>query len=242
MKHGFLDKYSDLKSPIHDLDPRPKVLFALGFVFTVAWFPVGLWPLYGIALLIVSLEILISKVPLRYVLLRGAAVLPFSLIIGSMKLLIEGGTALPFVLSLSAKAWLSAVALLVLVATTPFPVLLRGIEALGFPRVLVQVLAFMYRYVFVILDETMKMKRAWDSRGGGTKWWISFKAMANIVGVLFIRSYERAERVYQAMCSRGFDGRMRTMSPLRFGLLEVAFSCISGISIGAIWTFWSLWS
>lgn len=242
MKHGFLDKYSDLKSPIHELDPRPKVFFALGFVFTIAWFPVGLWSLYGVALAIVLIEILLSKVPVKYVFLRGATVLPFSFLIGSMRFLTEGDTALPFVLSLSAKAWLSALALLALVATTPFPMLLRGLEALGFPRVLVQVLAFMYRYVFVILDEAMRMRRAWDSRAGGAKWWVSFKAMAQIVGVLFIRSYDRAERVYQAMCSRGFDGSTRTIKPLRFGLSEAAFSCMAGISIGAIWVLWSLWS
>lgn len=242
MKHAFLDKYSDLKSPIHELDPIPKVLFVLGFVFTIAWFPIGLWPLYGIALAVVSTEVLLSKVPMTYVFLRAVAVLPFSFLIGSMRLLTEGSGALPFVLSLSAKAWLSAVALVALVSTTPFPMLLRGLEALGFPKVLVQVLAFMYRYVFVILDEAMRMKRAWESRGGGAKWWASFKAMAQIVGVLFIRSYERAERVYQAMCSRGFDGRTRTINPLRFGVPEAVFSSLSAISIGGIWVLWSLLS
>lgn len=242
MKHGFLDKYSNLKSPLHSLDPRPKVLFTLGLVFTIAWLPVGLWSLYVVAFAIVVAEVLISRVPFTYVTLRATAVLPFSLLIGSMRLLLEGEGALPFVLSLSAKAWLSAMALLALISTTPFPVLLQGLEALGFPKVLVQVLAFMYRYVFVILDEAMRMKRAWDSRGGGRKWWISFKAMAQIVGVLFIRSYERSERVYQAMCSRGFDGRTRTINPFHFGLSEMVFSSVSGTSIVVLWTLWSLWS
>jgi cobalt/nickel transport system permease protein len=73
----------------------------------------------------------------------------------------------------------------------------------------------MYRYVFLIEDELMTMKLAKESRSFGGPALFHAKAFSNILGSLFIRSYERAEEVYLAMCARGFDGNIRTLSEFK---------------------------
>jgi cobalt/nickel transport system permease protein len=78
------------------------------------------------------------------------------------------------------------------------------------PRVMVMLLSFMYRYIFVLTDEAMRLKRARDSRNfGGSNWW-QIKTVGRMISTLFLRSYERGERVYVAMLARGYDGHSRT--------------------------------
>jgi len=95
---------------------------------------------------------------------------------------------------------------------------------------MVMILSFMYRYLFIVVDEAMRMKQARDSRnfGGGRRWQIS--TIGNMIGTLFIRSYERGERVYVAMAARGFDGHIRTLNHLSFGVADAYFG-IGGILV-----------
>jgi cobalt/nickel transport system permease protein len=95
------------------------------------------------------------------------------------------------------------------VATTRFSELLKAFEKLGCPKIITMIMSFMYRYIFVIEDELMKMKQAKESRSVGGSGFFHAKALANMLGTLFIRSYERAEAVYLAMCARGFDGDVK---------------------------------
>ena len=92
------------------------------------------------------------------------------------------------------------------------------------------ILSFMYRYLFVLVDETMRMKQARDSRnfGGGRLWQI--RTIGNMIGTLFIRSYERGERIYAAMVARGFDGQTQTLDCLNFRRADACF----GISLGLV--------
>jgi cobalt/nickel transport system permease protein len=137
------------------------------------------------------------------------------------------------------KSWLSALSLILLSATTPFPGLLKGLERLGVPRVMVMILSFMYRYLFVLVDEAMRLQRARESRnlGGGLVWRAT--TIGNMIGTLFLRSYERGERVYQAMLARGFDGETRTLSELRLRRADLYFglacsSCLAAIVLAAL--------
>jgi cobalt/nickel transport system permease protein len=107
------------------------------------------------------------------------------------------------------KGILSVACLTLLTASTPFPQLLAALENMKFPKLIIMILSFMYRYIFLIEDEAMKMWRAMKSRRVGGSRWLHLKAMANMIGVLFIRSFERGETVYLAMCSRGFDGTFK---------------------------------
>ena len=90
-------------------------------------------------------------------------------------------------------------------------------KSLGLPKVMVSVISFMYRYIFVVVDEAMRLSMARDSRsaapagqGGGTLLWRA-KVLGGMIGTLFLRSYERSERIYAAMLSRSFTGEIHTM-------------------------------
>jgi cobalt/nickel transport system permease protein len=121
------------------------------------------------------------------------------------------------------KAWLSILCLTWLTSTTAVTALLGGLQRLRMPRVLIMIMSFMYRYLFILVDEVLRMKQARDSRGfGGGRLW-QLRTIGNMVGTLFIRSYERGERVYAAMVARGFDGRTRTVNSLHFRRLDAGF-------------------
>jgi cobalt/nickel transport system permease protein len=120
------------------------------------------------------------------------------------------------------KAWLSVMVSGLLVATTPFSDLLMGMRALRLPAVLVSTISFMYRYLFVLVDEAMRLHTAREARSagaGGSIWWRA-KVLGGMVGSLFLRSYERSERIYAAMLSRGFGGEMRSLTRLGWRALD----------------------
>jgi cobalt/nickel transport system permease protein len=124
------------------------------------------------------------------------------------------------------KSWLCILSLILLSATTKFTALLKGLKQLGIPKVMVLILSFMYRYIFVLVDEVMRMRRARDSRNFGGGRLRQLKTLGNMIGTLFIRSYERGERVYVAMLSRGFDGEVRTLHKLSFKQADAYFGII----------------
>jgi len=113
--------------------------------------------------------------------------------------------------SIVVKGTLGVLAAVILSTTTTAREILRGLERLTLPAVMVQIASFMLRYVNVISDEMERMKVARESRGfiaTGIKHW---KVIATSAAALFIRSYERGERVHLAMLSRGFDGNLPTL-------------------------------
>jgi cobalt/nickel transport system permease protein len=252
MKHAFIDQYSDLDSFVHRLDPRTKTLVVLVFVLVVMATPPTDWPAFALGTVLIAGLILLAQLPPLYVLKRSAVVAPFVLMIALSLPFFEGGQVagscnvgwwqvsvtyegLLVLWNVVVKSWLSALGLILLSATTPFPRLLKGLERLGVPRVMVMILSFMYRYLFVLVDEAMRMERARESRnlGGGRVW--QARTLGNMIGTLFLRSYERAERVYQAMLARGFDGEMRTLSELRFGRADLCFGIICSLCLAIIW-------
>ena len=106
------------------------------------------------------------------------------------------------------KATLGVAATVLLAATTPVPEVLRGLERLRTPRVVVAICGFMVRYGDVVVGEMRRMRIAQRSRGYDGRWIWQARAVAASAGALFVRSYERGERVYLAMLSRGYDGAM----------------------------------
>jgi cobalt/nickel transport system permease protein len=106
------------------------------------------------------------------------------------------------------KATLGVAATVLLAATTPVPEVLRGLERLRVPRVVVAICGFMVRYGDVVVDEMRRMRIAQRSRGYDGRWIWQARAVAASAGALFVRSYERGERVYLAMVSRGYDGSL----------------------------------
>lgn len=195
MRHLFIDKYSNLNSPIHRIDPRIKFILVLGFIILTTFIPsryiIFLTPF-------VLLSILFSNVPLFYFFRRSFVILPFVLLV-----VVSGGW------DKLLRGYVSILAVILLSSTTRFPDLLKAFQGIGCPRLIIMVMAFMYRYIYVFIDEIMRMKQAHDSRTLKHNRWAEIKTLANLIGVLFIRTYERAEHVYIAMCSRGFTGEIK---------------------------------
>lgn len=248
MKHAYLDQYSDIDSYFHRLDARTKLIYTFVFILLVVLTPPDSWLLLGFYALITALLILTSKLPPVYVLKRSLVVMPFVIliavftpffkegeVIGSTRILIWDisvtDSGVQVFRNVLAKAWLSITSLIWLTATTKITHILYALERLHFPRVLVMILSFMYRYIFVIVDEVMRMKQARDSRNIGSKRLRNVRTIGNMIGTLFVRSYERSERVYNSMTSRGFDGQVRIMEQLQFSRADVIFFMSFGVIV-----------
>lgn len=247
MKHSFIDQYSDRDSFIHKLDPRTKFIITFAFLLAVVITPLNRWQAFALYFALVAVLIFLSRLPLLYVLKRSLVIVPFVLLIAVFNLFFKQGEViggfdiwlwrvsitregLLIFCGCLVKAWLSILSLILLSSTTPFTKLLGGMEQLGLPKVMVMILSFMYRYIFVLTDEVMRMKQARDSRNfGGRRLW-QIKTMGNMIGTIFIRSYERAERVYAAMLARGFEGQIRMPNRLQFKRPDVYF----GVSFFAL--------
>jgi cobalt/nickel transport system permease protein len=137
--------------------------------------------------------------------------------LGPLVLTISGEGLRQFT-TIALKSWISVQAALLLSFTTAFPDLVEALGRLRVPRLLVAIIGFMYRYLAVLAGEAGRLNRARASRsavvegrGGGSVAWRA-RVVGGMVGSLFLRSYERSERVYAAMQARGFDGEFRTMS------------------------------
>ncbi len=247
MKHSFLDQYSQRDSAIHRLDPRTKLVTTLFLIVAVVLTPPNRWQAFALYFFLIATLILLSRVPVLYVLKRSLVIMPFVLLIAIFIPFFKEGevagsyniwlwqvtvtySGLQVFWNILAKAWLSILSLILLTSTTRFSHLLRGLEKLRLPRVMTMILSFMYRYLFVLVDEVMRMKQARDSRSFGSSRWRQLRTIGNMIGTLFIRSYERGERVYAAMTSRGFDGQTRTLENLNFRQLDALF----GISLGLV--------
>ena len=214
-----LDVDSKQASPWHSLAPHTRLLCALLIVFAIALTPNGhwwTWAIYGLALLGL---ILLSRVTLPVLLKRVAVESVFIVVVllgsvfqgsgrvlwawGPLKITTVGLTMLG---SVTLKALLSLLILNVLTLTTSIPALLNALLILRTPPLLVAILASMYRYINVLIGEFNAMRRAAASRNlmGSNRW--HRLVVGNIMGSLFIRTYERGERVYQAMLARGYQG------------------------------------
>ena len=239
VEHAFLDKYSGLDSPVHRLDPRAKVVGTVFLVAICVTTPPTLVAAFAAYLALELALLSLSRLPWRHVLKRYLVVLPFvaavALVVpflsqggGSYNLgpLRLHGRGLLVLWNVAVKSTVSVLAVILLSSTTPFPELLKAMRELRVPALLVNLLSFAYRYIFVLVDEAQRMQRARDSRGWNGRWLWQSRVVGNMVASLFLRSYERGERVYAAMLARGYDGEIRSLYPYAFGTPEVAFLCL----------------
>jgi cobalt/nickel transport system permease protein len=130
-------------------------------------------------------------------------------------------------LTIMAGSWLSVQVALLLAFTTPFHDLVDALRELRLPQILVSIISFMYRYIAVLTDEGSRMLRARDARsavgegrGGGSIRWRA-TVTGRMVGSLFLRAYERSERIYAAMQARGFEGEFRHLRARSLARVEI---------------------
>jgi cobalt/nickel transport system permease protein len=236
MHFDAFDRYHETNSFVHRLDPRVKVVVTVLYILSNALLPDGAWIAFGFSWLFLLLSNLLSHLGAGFTFRRSLVALPFALIaltvLFSMPgqplssfhflfwdLTITDAGLLRFV-SILVRSWLSVQMAILLVAVARFPDLIHALEHLRVPLILTTIIAFLYRYLFVLTDEVLRLRRARESRaaaapgkrsGGSVAW--RAQTAGHMAGQLFLRSYERSDRVYNAMLARGFKGHMETINP-----------------------------
>ncbi|HAC65964.1 MAG TPA: cobalt ECF transporter T component CbiQ, partial [Cyanothece sp. UBA12306] len=197
-------------------------------VFAIALTPNGrwiTWYFYSIFLLLlilvsrVSLIKLLSRVAFEFVfvglILLGTLFRSEGEVIWSWGIISITTTGVMVLGSVTLKVFLSLLALNLLILTTTIPDIFQGLLSLGTPPLLVAIMASMYRYIDVLVREFTTMKRAAMSRNLMTNRRRTRLILGHAIGSLFIRTYERGERIHQAMLARGYQGVSPTTTNLR---------------------------
>jgi len=240
VKHSFLDRYSDLGSIIHRLDPRVKTIFFFALILVIVSTPPQETVKFLGYFLMLLILLLLSRVPFLYVFARTLVIIPFVLMIAIFIPFFKGGEVagsynfltlhltisdkgLLILQNILIKSWLSVLSLTILTSTAKFSSLLKALEILKTPRVLILIASFFYRYMFLLVDQIMKIKNARDSRSFKKNPLYQLKIFGYMIGELFIRTYNRAERIYLAMLSRGFNGTIYTLESFKIKGFDLYF-------------------
>jgi cobalt/nickel transport system permease protein len=235
-RHGLGSSlYVDGSSAVHRLSPQCKLLATFLFVLVVVSTPRETFWVFGAEAGLLGVVAVASRVPFATLLRRLTFELPFVAFAVLLPLVGRGERVGVAGVSLSVSglwaAWnilvkgtLGVAATGLLTATTPIPSILQGLERLRLPKVFVAICAFMVRYADVIAGELHRMRVARESRGHDPRWIWQARAVAATAGALFIRSYERGERVYLAMVARGYDGSMPVLHHHRASRAEWAMA------------------
>jgi len=201
------------------LAPAHKIAAVLLFVLVVVATPREQFWAFGLFAILLMGSAFAARLRTTLVLRRLTIEIPFVVFalflpflaggervdLGPLALSVDGLWAAWNVL---AKGTLGVLASVVLTATTPVAELIRGLQALRVPPLFTSIASFMVRYAEVIAGEMRRMKVARESRGHNPRWIWQIRAIAASAGTLFVRSFERGERVHLAMLSRGFTGSM----------------------------------
>ncbi|MGA0397632.1 MAG: cobalt ECF transporter T component CbiQ [Ilumatobacteraceae bacterium] len=218
-------------SRIHRLSPEAKLVAVVAVVVVIAMTPrremvafalyaVGAWAI--IATTKIGVLTYLKRLSVIIPFVMFALIVPFigggeSVRVLGVSLSVDGLWATWNIL---AKAGLGATMSIALSATTPVAGLLHGMTRLKVPRLLVAIIAFMLRYIDVLVEQLGRMRRSMVARGHDPRWLWQVKPIASSAGALFVRSYERGERVHQAMLARGYTGVMPTVSEQRASTKE----------------------
>ncbi|MCA9991215.1 MAG: cobalt ECF transporter T component CbiQ [Ardenticatenaceae bacterium] len=235
MHVNTFDRYEARHSLIHRLDPRVKVIITVAFIFANVLLPDGAWLAFLASWAMLLLVQRLAQLSWGYAFRRSFVALPFVLAavtvvfnlpgravwiinVGSWQLVATDAGLLRF-FSIVVRSWLSVQMAILLTATTQFPDLIHALRHLYVPQPIVSIISFMYRYMFVMVDEAGRLMRAREARsarppgggGGGSIAWRA-RVTGNMAGQLFLRSYERSDRVYNAMLARGYQGHLLTIN------------------------------
>ena len=253
MHHSYIDRFAQGDSPIHRLDARAKLLAVVAYMVVLISFDryavTVLVPLAVIPLGLLAL----GRTPIWFALRRVIVLSPFILAIclasawydrsmhyvafGPWQFVVSGGWLTSA--DIGIKFALGLFALTALTSTTPFAMLLEAMRKLGAPKMLVMQLGFVYRYLFVLIDEAMRIRRGRDFRGAKQAPAARrLAATGAIIGSLFIRTVDRSDRIYTAMLARGYRGESHGLSTLRFSWSDAAFLAgVAAYLLGCRWAY-----
>jgi cobalt/nickel transport system permease protein len=230
----YLDIISSRDTSIHRLDPRAKLLTTLAYIVAVASFDkytvTGLVPFVIYPVVLIAL----GDLPVAYLLRKVMLAAPFAFFIGifnpffDQEVLLQLGPVpisggwVSF-LSIMLRFTLTVASALLLVATTGLNGVCLALDKLGAPKAFVVQLLFLYRYLFVLGDEAIRLTRAralrsFEGRGMG------IRVFSSLAGQLLLRTLDRARRIHLAMLCRGFDGEVRQAGSLRFSKGDLAYT------------------
>ena len=223
VEYPEIDRYSSLDSVMHRFDPRAKLIAFLILIFSIVLLQD--LKLAFIGLLGAILFLIASKLPLRFVLQHIKWVcffiVPFILIMPfsvhgtgifhfhGLTLTYEG---LEYGILVAVRALAAVIIVLPMIATTRFDITIKALGELKMPNMLVQMFMFTYRYIFVFVIEFQRTWRAMVARGFQMKTNLyALRTIGKALGTFFIRSYERGDRVYQALRARGYTVKPKTL-------------------------------
>ena len=250
MHHAHIDKFAYQDSPVHRLDSRTKLLTVFIFTMIVLSLPrtsISILICYAVGPFTV---LVLGRIPLKFTFKQVLLVSPFVLVLALTCPFYDRtptSTAFgPFTwqttigwlrcFSILGKFTVTMLALIALVSTTRFADILTALQKFAIPRLLIIQLGFLYRYIFVLIDSAHHILRA---RAGRKLRNLSFKAelktASAMLGSLFIRSIDTAERINIAMHARGFDGNWRCPSNLKFRTTDLLFAIIATAFMGVLY-------
>jgi len=225
-----IDRYAGISSPIHRWDPRFRLVSIFTLIFSVVL-------LYNLQLVVIGMIFAIiltciSKIPFSFILSRMKLVfifvIPFFVIIpftfmntdtgveiahlGGITLSYRGIEYVKFAAMIVLKALTAVMLIFPMIGTSRMDITIKALEGLHLPNKLVQMFAFTYRYIFVLDDEFTRMDRSLASRGFKRRGNLyTLTTISKAIAMLFVKSYERADRVFYAMRSKGYSGKVTTM-------------------------------
>lgn len=251
MHFDLSDQYRYRPSLVHKLDPRVKVVATFSYILVVNLTPVGKWESFYFFLALILIAAWLTRLGLFFAARRSFLVLPFVLVSIAVCFTTPGPTlftvpgigwsvsepGLVRFFTILARSWLAMQAAILLTVTTRFFNLLWAMGALRFPNLLIATIGFMYRYLFVVVDEARRMMQARAARSvevpGGANPSIRWRGRVTgmMVGSLFLRALDRSERVYAAMLSRGYDGNIQTLTHFKMTTMDWGALALMGLML-----------
>jgi cobalt/nickel transport system permease protein len=238
VKHNFTDRYAHLDSPVHRIDPRAKILASVCAIVIVITEPHdgGLNRIMAYLVLLLAV-VLISRLPVLYVLRRIFLALPFIIAASALypvSALLSAGEyspaerdiALNTSLIIFSRALIAITILILLTSTEKFHRILLGLRKLRMPKLICSVSALLYRYIFLLADETLRTTRARESRTPGRLTRNRIRIFGNQAAMIFLRSWERSQTIYKSMLSRGFTGEYPDMNKVSLKCRDVVYSLL----------------
>nr|WP_242666017.1 cobalt ECF transporter T component CbiQ [Parafrankia irregularis] len=221
----LLDPYQPGRGFLRSMPAQCKIVAAFGYVICVVVTPITAGWAFGVHLLVLASLCALARLRPLFVIRRLAVEIPFLAFAAALPFVVPGPRVELLGLGLSrpgleqafgllARATLGLMTVIVLAATTPANDLLAGLERLRLPPVIIAVASFMIRYSGLVVDQMRRMGVARRSRGHEPRSLRATGVLAASLGNLFIRSYERGERVHLAMLARGYSGTMPAATPI----------------------------
>lgn len=227
LRHVEMDQWGRGDSFLHRRDGRAKLIVLLALL---AWIGTSRHVIYYFPLLAVAA--VAAKLSAPALVRRASWVLPFTLTFALITAVTgDWGRAGAQV----ARAYASAIAVVMAMACTPLPELLRAAQRLGAPALLISVAQFIYRYLFVLIEQAMTMRLAASARGG-----VRWSAAGGAAAMLFGSAHERAERIHRSMLARGHTGKIPLAEIHRFDAADIALIFGTAVALAGGRIVWGL--